>query len=125
MATWTIGVIAFVLWLIVLQTTLLSALESGNEDVKIEDRDLSDSNIAFDLPDLTVLVETTTGSYQLEAFKSVNNDKIIEDSTSNKTNKAPQLNWVSVGKPTFVNTSDPKNPKVYNLFHRSNFGFTT
>ena len=72
--------------------------------MKIHVRDLADTNIAFDLPDLTVTMETNTGTHQLEAYKSVNNDKIIRDKA---TDQVSQLVWVSVGRPTFVKT--PKN----------------
>ena len=57
------------------------------------------NNIAFDLPDLTVTIETLSGEYQLRAYKSVNNDATILD--RHNSSRTSQLSWVSVGQPRF------------------------
>ena len=104
---------------------------AGNDDeedtVKITKKDLSDTNIAFDLPDLTT-VDTSSGSFQLEAYKSVNNDQILwdRDSSNGKTevsSKISQLIWVSVGQPVLVKTAHPSKSKSVEIFHSSHYGF--
>lgn len=84
--------------------------------------DQTTMNIAFDLPDLTATLETPTGTSQLEAFKSINNDQILRDTTGKRTS---ELFWVSVGLPNFVKTPDPRNQTIKRLFHFSNNGFNT
>ena len=90
--------------------------------------DLSGSNIAFDLPDLTAIVETTGGLFQLEAYKSTGNDQIIRDVATGQSAalaKISQLFWVSVGQPDFVKTPNPRDPDVNKIFHNSTSGFNT
>ena len=87
-------------------------------------------DIAFDLPDLSAIVETTTGQFQLEAFKWSKNDQILErigqqSSVGAATSISTELRWVSIGYVTFVKTTDPKNPNTTNLFHKTEDGFTT
>ena len=126
--TLKIGVtILFVIWVAANPSTA-TASEEENENTGVDKKDLSDTNIAFDLPDLTATVETTTGTYQLEAYKSVNNDQIIRDVSTGQTtafDKVTQLLWVSVGQPTFVKTSLPSEPNVDRFFHATSFGFVT
>ena len=113
--------IAFIIWTSFVPLNVLSTGNNIDREVEIHARDLADTNIAFDLPDLTVTMETKTGTHQLEAYKSVNNDKIIRDRA---TDQVSQLFWVSVGRPTFVKTPTKSNANEIAVFHSSNFGFT-
>ena len=93
-----------------------------------ETNDKSGTSIAFDLPDLTAIVETTSGFFQLEAYKSIDNDQIIRDVVSGQTAalaKTSQLFWVSVGQPDFVKTPNPRDPAVNKIFHNFTSGFNT
>lgn len=111
--------------------SVLVEIEHGSNGSRMR-RDLSSSdgggksqvtpmNVAFDLPDLTVSVETTTGTAQLEAYKSVNNDKILQDSSGTKIS---QLFWVSVGLPNIIKSPSPQNSSDVRLFHFNNRGFS-
>ena len=114
--------IIFILWSSFVPFNVLSTGYNIDRRVEIHKRDVADTNIAFDLPDLTVTVETKTGIHQLEAYKSVDNDKIIRDKA---TAQVSQLFWVSVGRPTLVKTPTKSNASMTAIFHNSNFGFTT
>lgn len=59
----------------------------------------SDQNIAFDSADLVLDYEIGGHVIQIQAFKSVKNDMIID---SNNALKYPQLNWFSIGYPRLV-----------------------
>ena len=52
------------------------------------------------------LWELMTGEYQLEAYRSINNDRILfelsEGKNSANLGKISQLHWVSIGQPMFV-----------------------
>ena len=96
--------------------------ENEESGLEVDKKDLSDSNIAFDLPDLTSIIETSSGAFQLEAYKSVNNDRIIRNVSNEKVS---QLFWVSVGQPTLVKKKSPSNRTSEKIFHSSNYGFTT
>ena len=90
--------------------------------------DLPGTNVAFDLPDLTAIVETTSGLFQLEAYKSTGNDQIIQDAATGQSaalTKTSQLFWVSVGQPEFVKTPNPRNKDAIEIFHNSTSGFNT
>ena len=75
---------------------------------------------AFDPPDLTAIVDISTGHYQLEAFKCKNNDNIL---TGTSLKMSSQLSWVSIGMPEFVPISSPQNPNVSSLFYPIETGF--
>ena len=66
-----------------------------------------------DLADLTVDYETDNGWISLEAFKSSLNDLIIQ---SNDMSKYGQLNWLSIGYPQLVLTSNPANKSLSQIF---------
>ena len=121
MLTLTNFEIVFILWSSFVPLNVLSTVDNIDHGVTIHARDLTDTNIAFDLPDLIVTMETQTGTHQLEAYKSVNNDAIIRNKT---TDQVSQLFWVSVGRPTFVKTPKKSNTSITAVFHGSNFGFT-
>jgi len=77
-----------------------------------------------------VKVETSSGQFQLEAFKSINSDRILRDlqkagqlTTSRMTTS--QLSWVSVGVPLLYETPAKGNANVSRLFHFTKFGFYT
>lgn len=78
-------------------------------------------NVAFDLPDITVTIETATGTAQLEAYRSVNNDKFLHDTSGDKIS---QLFWVTVGLPNFIRSPSPRNSSDVKLFHFNNRGFS-
>ena len=89
--------------------------------------DQSENNIAFDLPDLTVTVNTPSGGeYQIEAYKSVNNDRIMLSAASQTPSQgSSQLFWVSVGsrcssRPPFLCRRDivPLNEQRQRRRHR-------
>ena len=105
---------------------LSAATTNDNDSSGTVDNDLSGTNIAFDLPDLTATVETTSGLFQLEAYKSINNDPIIRDVTSGQASaRTSQLFWVSVGQPAFIKTPDRRDPNITRLFHQSTTGYNT
>ena len=100
---------------------------------RVERRGTNDEfskDIAFDLPDLTAVVDTMSGEVQLEAFKWTKNDQILErlgqkNSDGATTSISTELRWMSIGYATFVKTADPKNPNKEEIFHETEDGFTT
>ena len=107
----------------------ISTLKS-DEDGKRGAHDDFSIDIAFDLPDLTAVVDTMSGEFQLEAFKWSKNDQILEklgqlSNVGAPTSISTELRWVSIGYVTFVKTTDPKHPNTTNLFHTTEDGFTT
>ena len=114
-----------------------NAVRSIETDAELNDKNADssdDKNIAFELPDLTATIETPAGGhYQIEAYKSVPNDRILLQNAEGKpaAGSTSQLFWVSVGQPTFVKTPvststrgrDPS--MVKRLFHYSTLGFYT
>ena len=104
-----------------------STLKSDKVEIRGTNDDFSE-NVAFDMPDLTAIVETTSGRIQLEAFKWSKNDQILgrlgQQSNAGAANSM-ELRWVSIGYVTFVETPDPKPPKTVKLFHKTGYGFTT
>ena len=100
-----------------------TAVPNGSEDGS---RLSSGTDIVFESPDLITLVETTSGLFHLEAYKSVNNDQILRNVSSGQpTARTSQLFWVSVGQPEFVKMPDSHDPNVAALFHSSATGFST
>ena len=81
----------------------------------------NDANIAFDLPDVTATIESSTGTFQLEAYRSVKNDEIMRAAD---TARKSELFWVSVGHPSFVKTPMWHSEKL-RLFHFSYSGFSS
>jgi hypothetical protein len=91
------------------------------------------SNIAFDLPDLTTIVETPDGrGYQLDAYRTTQNDRILMDirDSSGRLHQAwriSRLSWVSIGHPMLVESA-PRNSRratELKLFHFTPSGFYT
>ena len=73
----------------------------------------------FDFPDLTTSYETDQNQFQIEAFKSSFNDKLIQ---KNQTGFHKQLKWVSLGNPMLIKTTQNN---ISSLFHDSSDGFYT
>lgn len=76
----------------------------------------SDRNIAFDSADLTYDYEIDNHLVQLQAFKSINNDLILN---TNNASKYSQLQWFSIGYPKLLMVSD--NPINVFRFNREGF----
>ena len=119
MFSWLISVVVSTMTIL----NSVATFDEGNA-IDVTKRDTSDLNIAFDLPDLAVITETTSGITQLEAYKSVNNDRILRN-VSTAGDQVSQLFWVSVGQPSFVMTPNPNKPNSIEIFHSSNYGFHT
>ena len=77
------------------------------------------SGFDFNFPDLTTSYETDQNQFQIEAFKSSLNDKLIE---KNHTGFHKQLKWVSLGNPMLIKTTQNN---ISSLFHDSSDGFYT
>jgi hypothetical protein len=94
-----------------------------NTTAAIESRSSTDE-IYFDVTDLAVSYNYQNGDiYQLEAYKTSVNDKIIKDAASAQYN---QLNWVSIGHPRIVKTNyATKSEGESKLFYFNNEGFYT
>ena len=73
--------------------------------------------------DITVEYRDNNKAYHIEAFRSTNNDKIIENS---KTNQYGRLEWHSIGSPLLTNISSSKNSTLSfaNLFQITPSGFS-
>jgi hypothetical protein len=82
----------------------------------------ADARIFFDMPDLTLSYVFGNSQYQLEAYKSAENDKIFE--AKNET-KYSQLLWVSMGHPRLVKTLTLKSLGEPRLFHFTHERFYT
>ena len=120
----SVGVI-FLCGFLVLNQLFTVSTDTGNE--QRVSGESSDSNIAFDSVDLTTIVETVTGEYQLEAYRSIKNDPILlafsNEQNSVNFGKISQLHWMSIGLPTFVRMSHVW--RDTELFHETNDGFST
>lgn len=99
---------------------LFVASLGSSSDVALADS--SPVNIAFDLPDLTVTLDSPLRKFQLEAYRSTSNDAILKGGSGGKTS---ELNWVSLGMPEFIRTSDMINPELFRTFHLNPYGFTS
>ena len=100
------------LWIISYLIVFGSVVFSANsEDVMIETID-----ITFEYRD-------NNKAYHIEAFRSTNNDKIIEN---NLTNQYGRLEWHSIGSPLLANLSLSKNSSLsfVNLFQIIPSGFS-
>lgn len=98
--------------------------ESNNEIIQKADNftpDSGDNTIFFDMPDLTVQYVHQNVVYQLEAYKSSGNDKILNENDKSKFN---QLLWVSLGHPLLIKTTF-KSDNSPQLFHFSQERFYT
>ena len=84
---------------------LLAVSTEADHEQRASD-DSSESNIAFDSADLTAVVGTLTGEYQLEAYRSINNDPILlaisKEQNSANLGRISQLRWMSIGQPMFI-----------------------
>ena len=82
---------------------------------------ISQESSDFDLntPDLTTSYETDQKQFQIEAYKSSFNDKLIQ---KNQTDFHKQLKWVSLGNPILIKTTQNN---ISSLFHDSSDGFYT
>ena len=112
-------------------------VRSIETDAELNDKNADssdDKNIAFELPDLTATIDTLVGGhYQIKAYKSVHNDRILLQNAEGKptAGSRSQLFWVSVGQPTLVKTPVPTRTGghdpaiVARLFHNSTLGFYT
>jgi hypothetical protein len=74
----------------------------------------NDAKISFDLVDITIDVDENDNQLHLQAFKSKSNDEIIE---KNKIKEFSRLNWVSIGKPKLIKTSNINQKNVTQIFH--------
>ena len=112
-----------VVWVVILWQVLFMGLLASTSEINDE----TSHGIAFDSPDLTAIVDTTSGQFQLEAFKWTRNDRILEQLSSDKavTSAITQLGWVSIGHASFVRTADPKNQSEVKIFHETDDGFST
>ena len=102
----------------------LGTKTSGSD---IDPSDLPGTNIAFELPDLTAIVETTSGLFLLEVYRSIGNDQIIRDMATGQSAelaKKSQLFWVSIGQTNFVKTPNPQNQEL-EIFHNTTSDFNT
>lgn len=81
----------------------------------------SDNTIYFDMPDLTVQYSHQNVVYQLEAFKTSANDRILEEKDPSKYG---QLLWVSLGHP-LIYKSTFKTEEKPQFFHFNNERFYT
>lgn len=81
----------------------------------------SDNRIFFDMPDLTLSYTFQNSQYQLEAYKSADNDKILQEKD---TTKYSQLLWVSLGHPRLIKTTF-RSDEIPKLFHFSTERFYT
>ena len=105
----------------------------GAAAANLGDNPDGENDIAFDLPDLAATMEASTGGeYQMEAFKSVNNDRILQNAAAGggASFASSQLFWVSVGQPSVVKTAVPSktgqtNSTPMRLFLFSTSGFYT
>ena len=75
---------------------------------RLRDGDTSAGDISFVTPDITV--DDYEKRYQLKASKHAGND-IITNSDAQLAAKASKLEWVSVGYPTLLVTSEVGNPR--------------
>lgn len=68
---------------------------------------VSGNNIAFDVPDVTMMVDTPDGELLLEAYRSTHNDRILQDAENSpgRLSRISRLSWVSLGNPMFIKTS--------------------
>jgi hypothetical protein len=100
MTTATTEIVTIVL---LVMTLSINSADGGHAAGQTSNEDTSENNIAFHTAELTVTIETPNGGeYQLEAFKSVHNDPVL-----NKIDRpVSQLSWVSIGHPTFIRTRD-------------------
>jgi hypothetical protein len=95
-----------------------------NATAAIESRSSTDE-IYFDVTDLAVSYNNQNGDvYQLEAYKTSVNDKIIKDAATGQYN---QLSWVSIGHPRIVKTNyaSSQSDVESKLFYFNNEGFYT
>ena len=80
-------------------------------------------NLMIETIDITVEYQENNRAYHIEAFRSTNNDKIIE---TNKTDQYGRLEWHSIGSPLLSNISSSKNSSLSfaNLFEITPSGFS-
>jgi hypothetical protein len=81
-----------------------------------------ESNIVYDIADITTLNLENNNMVQLEAFKSSLNDVIL---SKQNTSEYGKLIWVSLGNPTLIRTPNIRNKSISNIFHFSTEGFYT
>lgn len=108
-------------YFILISTILISFSSQQDTDEKTGATSSASSgsnNIVFDLADLTVDYATNTGTISLEAFKSSLNDLII---ASKDASTYGQLNWLSIGFPTLVQTSVNNTYKTLFVFRPEGF----
>ena len=107
--------------------TFVSLPDTGSSNIQD-----AENNIAFDLPDLTAIVMTSSGQFQLETYKFINNDKILQERDSHisgsqgrspPSSATSQLLWVSIGEPTLCKTRDTA--YTSRLFHFTKTSFYT
>jgi hypothetical protein len=110
----------------------LNIFVSSQEDDEIQYNDntatapesrSSTDEIYFDVTDLAVSYNNQNGDiYQLEAYKTSVNDKIIKEAATGQYN---QLNWVSIGHPKIVKTKffSSQTDAESKLFYFNNEGF--
>ena len=95
---------------------------AGYESAQVmRDGDTSGGDISFETPD--IIVDDYEKHYQLKAYKHVGNDKITDSDAP--AEKASMLQWVSVGYPTLLLTSEIGNMSNVKLFHFDDEGFYT
>ena len=77
------------------------------------------SDFDLNMPDLTTSYEIDQKQFQIEAYKSTFNDKLIQ---KNQTDFHKHLKWVSLGNPMLIKTTQNN---ISSLFHDSSDGFYT
>ena len=95
--------------------------------ITVESQDISklpavsnDAKISFDLVDITIDADENDNQLHLQAFKAKSNDEIIE---KNKINEFSRLNWVSIGNPRLIKTSNINQINITQIFHFNDEGF--
>lgn len=79
------------------------------------------SNIYYEKPDLNTTANYITGPVYIEAFKSIENDRILKDGNTSEYGK---LEWYSLGAPKLYKTLCVAANKSF-LFHLGGLGFHT
>lgn len=126
------GVSTALLLVLVASSTLRPAAAAQVQTQSDSSGRQSPMNIAFDLPDLITTVATDSGTAQLVAYKSTNNDRILVNATASAktpSSSSSQLFWVSIGVPKLIRTPDPQNRtaaggRTHRLFHFNHNGFS-
>ena len=75
---------------------------------------LRSSGLIFETPDLTIDYPADDGIVHIEAYRTINNDHIIDNGQKEKYD---QLKWVSYGSPKLIKMPSYENPSIYTLFH--------